>query len=63
MNFYCITYRLDTDKRDEKRYFEDFAESFDDFISQVISKHRFELNDLFSNVIIIHKSVYKSIFK
>lgn len=68
MNFYCITYRLDSDKRGQKRYWEDFANNRDHAI-ELLSEYVFKnicggQTSLFDpKIIILLFSEYLDIFK
>lgn len=66
MNFYIIIYRLNSDSRNHKRYWEDFAESRDSAISalsEYCQKNFFD-GDLFSlGITILRLDEYLSIFK
>lgn len=66
MNFYTITYRLNSDRRNQKRYWEDFAESRESAISALADycQRTFFDGDLFSpGITIIRLDEYLSIFK
>lgn len=69
MNHYCITYRLDSDKRGDKRYWEDFADNKDHAIQllseYVIMKFRGSQTELFTSpqIIILSFSEYLDVFK
>lgn len=69
MNHYCITYRLDSDKRGDKRYWEEFANDKNHAIEllseYVINKTRDGQTDLFytPQIIILSFSEYLDVFK
>lgn len=61
--FFCITYRLDTDHRDSRRYWEDFAEDYSSAL-RALSDHAASItSSLFNNIIVLSKSEYLSVFK
>lgn len=66
MNFYCITFRLDSDNKFSKRYWEDHAESRESAISLLTDyvRQNYFPDDLFPPKIIIYRmDEYLSVFK
>lgn len=66
MNHYCIIFRLDTDNKFSKRYWEDFADSRESAIGLLTDYVRSNLfpDNLFPPKIIIYRmDEYLSVFK
>lgn len=69
MNHYWVTYRLDTDKRGDRRYWEGFAEHKEHAIQilseYVIKKYRGGQTELFTSpqIIILSFHEYLDVFK
>lgn len=63
MNLYCIYYRLDTDPREARRYWEDFAPDYASALRALADHAASVTSSLFQEIIVINKSEYLSVFK